>query len=160
MSKEEFLNGLKQALQGEVPASVIQENLRYYSQYISEETGRGTPEREVLEAIGDPRLIARTIIDSTVGVDGAGQGTWSAYESTYDEQGSPAYEKAGGRQSGSFHYYDLNKWYWKLLLGVIVVGVLFLVLAIVGGIFSLLVPLLPILIIVYIIMVLTRGSRR
>lgn len=159
MSKDEFLKGLEQALAGEVPASVIQENLRYYSQYISEETGRGTPEREVLEAIGDPRLIARTIIDSTVGVENTGQGAWSAYESAYDEQGGPAYEKTG-RQSGSAHYYNLNKWYWKLLLGVVVVGVIFLVLTIVGGIFSLLLPFLPILIIVYIIMVFARGRRR
>lgn len=157
MSKQEFLSGLEQALQGEVSAGVIRENLNYYSQYISEEIGKGMSEREVLDAIGDPRLIARTIIDSTVGIEDSGQKTWSGYESAHDRD--PAYEQTGPRQSGSFHYYDLNKWYWKLLLGLIVVGVILLVLMIVGGIFSLLVPLLPILLIVYLIMIFTRGRR-
>lgn len=40
MGKTEFLQGLKTELEGRVPYSVIQENLRYYDTYISEETAR------------------------------------------------------------------------------------------------------------------------
>ena len=36
MSRTEFLQGLKSELEGRVPYSVIQENLRYYDSYIME----------------------------------------------------------------------------------------------------------------------------
>ena len=35
MNKEEFLRRLRQALAGDVPPSVIEENIRYYDSYIS-----------------------------------------------------------------------------------------------------------------------------
>ena len=41
MSREEFLAGLEEALAGEVPASVIRENLNYYNSYISQEMAKG-----------------------------------------------------------------------------------------------------------------------
>lgn len=159
MGKEEFLRDLEQALLGEVPAGVIQENLSYYSQYITEEAGKGIQENQVIEAIGEPRLIARTIIDSTIEGEGSARADYSAHESVFNEQGEPAYEKKAGQTDGSFHFYNLNKWYWKLLGVVIVVGFLFLLLTIVGGIFSLLLPLLPVILIVYIVMALIRGTR-
>ena len=40
MSKAEFLQGLRNELEGRVPYSVIQENLNYYDSYISKETAR------------------------------------------------------------------------------------------------------------------------
>lgn len=160
MGKEEFLRGLEQALVGEVPTGVIRENLNYYNQYITEEAGKGVSERDVIEAIGDPRLIARTIIDSTLGVDGTSGTRDTSYGSAYTEQGEPAYERRTGQAGSSFHYYDLNKWYWKLLGVVIVLGILFLVLTIVGGIFSLVLPLLPVILIIYIVMIFFRGMRR
>ncbi len=40
MSREEFLAGLEEALAGEVPASVIRENLNYYNSYISQEMAK------------------------------------------------------------------------------------------------------------------------
>ncbi len=62
MSKAEFLQGLRNELEGRVPYSVIQENLNYYDSYISKETAGGTPEEAVIEALGgrtDMRLTAR-----------------------------------------------------------------------------------------------------
>ena len=38
MRKSEFLQELKEALQGEVSGGVLQENLRYYDNYITQET--------------------------------------------------------------------------------------------------------------------------
>ena len=68
MRKTEFLQELREALDGEVSASVIQSNISYYDQYISQEAEKGRREEEVIEVIGSPRLIAKTIIDSSKAV--------------------------------------------------------------------------------------------
>lgn len=60
MRKTEFLQELREALDGEVSASVIQSNISYYDQYISQEAAKGRREEEVIEEIGSPRLIAKT----------------------------------------------------------------------------------------------------
>ena len=41
MNRLEFLQGLKAELEGRVPHSIIQENLRYYDSYISDEAAKG-----------------------------------------------------------------------------------------------------------------------
>ena len=48
MNREEFLNRLGAALNGEVPPSVIQENLNYYDGYIREEAAKGRTEEEII----------------------------------------------------------------------------------------------------------------
>ena len=71
MRKDEFLQILRRALNGEVPPSVVEETIRYYDDYITQESRKGASEEEVIAEIGDPRLIAKTIEDTT---DGAGEG--------------------------------------------------------------------------------------
>ena len=60
------MQGLKSELEGRVPYSVIQENLRYYDSYIMEEAAKGQTEDEVIESLGGPRIIARTIVDAAL----------------------------------------------------------------------------------------------
>jgi hypothetical protein len=62
MNKREFLDILRQSLEGEVDNDTIEKNIRYYSDYISSQTDKS--EEEVIESIGDPRLIAKTIIET------------------------------------------------------------------------------------------------
>ena len=62
MNKDEFLRRLEDALSGEVPASVIRENLNYYADYLSQELGKGRTIDEIIEEIGEPNIVARTII--------------------------------------------------------------------------------------------------
>ena len=88
MRKEEFLQSLRRALNGDVPSRVIEENIRYYDNYITEEVRKGRTEEAVIDEIGDPRLIARTIEDTT---DGAGK---NQYEETY------SYENSGRQSDG------------------------------------------------------------
>ena len=64
MEKEEFLRTLGGALSGEVPQHIIQENLRYYDNYISDEMRKGRTEADIIEELGGPRIIAKTIIDA------------------------------------------------------------------------------------------------
>lgn len=157
MSKEEFLLGLEQALSGNVQPSVIQENLRYYNDYISSQVQTGHTQAEVLEELGDPRLIARTIIDTT---PGAGDGVFEEVpEDRYAGAGqsSSAYNRKAG---GNVHYYDLSKWYWKVLAMVMVFVVIMVVITVITGLLSLVIPILPIIGLVIVIMWFVQGPRR
>ena len=65
MSKNEFLEKLREALANDLDAAAVQDQVNYYSQYIDGETGTGMPEEAVTAELGDPWAIARTIIDSS-----------------------------------------------------------------------------------------------
>ena len=64
MNKEEFLNILRECLQGETNDSEIADTLQYYREYFYEEESKGRTEAEILQSMGNPRLIAHSIIDA------------------------------------------------------------------------------------------------
>lgn len=136
MDRNEFVSTLRGILTGEVPASVVEENVRYYDSYISQEIANGKSEREVLENLGDPRLIARTILDMQEN---------PIVEEEYDT----------GMIRKGFRW---DTWYGKLLILAIVVLVLALIISIVGGILSVVLPvLIPVLVIVWVIKKFTKN---
>lgn len=61
MNKSEFLRILRENLNLSLEKDAINEQLDYYDKYISDEIKKGRTEREVLDELGDPRLIAKTI---------------------------------------------------------------------------------------------------
>ncbi|MCI8560803.1 MAG: DUF1700 domain-containing protein [Dorea sp.] len=152
MTKNEFLDRLKEALGNDLAAPKVQENVDYYNQYILDEVKGGRNERDVIDELGDPWVIARTIIDASEGMQGMGTDSSYAYES--NGQGG-SYERQGGyvKRAGTS-----SRGWWKLivlLLGII--GVLIAVVAVVGGILSL---VAPILIPVLVVMVIIRSFSR
>lgn len=162
MSREEFLSGLEAALSGNVPSSVVRENLDYYNNYIRTEQAGGRPEGEIMEELGDPRLIARTIVDTT---PGGGDGQFEEYHSYGAFSGRGEHASAGQEQRqdrgyGKVHYYDLSKWYWKLLAVVVVILIFSVVITVVTGFLSLVIPLLPVIGLVLLIMWFVQGPRR
>ena len=64
MTKQEFLHNLTVALNLNVSDAVIHEQLAYYDKYISDEIAKGRSETEVIESLGSPRLLAKTIIET------------------------------------------------------------------------------------------------
>ena len=64
MSREEFLTELRKALQGRVSQQTVNDNLRYYEEYILTESHKGKTEAEVIAELGNPRLLAKSIIDA------------------------------------------------------------------------------------------------
>lgn len=64
MSREEFLTELRKALQGRVSQQTVNDNLRYYEEYILTESHKGKAEAEVIAELGNPRLLAKSIIDA------------------------------------------------------------------------------------------------
>ena len=62
MTREKFLQELRIALQGQIVQVQVNEQLGYYENYIIEESRKGRTEQEVIDSLGSPRLIAKTII--------------------------------------------------------------------------------------------------
>ena len=64
MTKQEFLDSLRMALASRVSASQVEENIRYYEDYINTQMRMNRSEAEVIAELGDPRLLARSISDA------------------------------------------------------------------------------------------------
>ena len=165
MSREEFLQGLREALEGKLNAAAIQQNVDYYSRYITEQMQQGKSEQEVMNTLGDPWAIARTLIDASDGTDDAivyesesGYSTNSG-SSDYTGYGTDREPDLGGMHH-SVHVFGFDTWWKKLLLILSIVLVVFVVVSIVSGLISLLAPVLVPLIIIMLIVRLIGGNRR
>lgn len=69
MDKMEFLDQLQVSLNGKLKEEQVADNLQYYNDYVEEQMRRGRTEKEIMEALGSPRLIARTILDANKAYD-------------------------------------------------------------------------------------------
>lgn len=91
MSCEEFLKQFREALEGKVSEQIIQDNVNYYRSYINDQAANGKSESEVLRMLGDPRLLAKTIEESSKFVSGGqssssnNYGSYSTSQSSDDE---------------------------------------------------------------------------
>lgn len=136
MTREEYLYKLRKALEGELPEYEIEEHIRYYNQYLSDSEDTKALEDKLRE-LGDPRLIAKTIIDT--------KNTKTSYD--YDSQEENTQEN---HNSFKIYRWDTLTWYQKLLA--VIIGLL--VLAAIIGIFVVGVNIffsviLPILIVIF-----------
>lgn len=61
MKKNEFISELKEALQHNMDAQSIKEHVDYYEEYILGEMKNGRSEEDVVNELGDPWAIAKTI---------------------------------------------------------------------------------------------------
>lgn len=145
MSKQEFIDRLRYALNGKVTPDVLQENLNYYEEYINTQIRMGRSEQEVLASLGDPRLIAKTIAETSGGT------RTETYAREYS--GNTGYEQSSYRNDGNFHR-GINKtvhmpgWLWVLIAILVIV----LIFSFVFSVLSFLAPiLLPILVVVFLV---------
>lgn len=63
MTKQEFLENLRRSLTGGLDYQTVNNHMQYYTEYIEMEIRKGRSEEEVLQELGDPRLIARTLLE-------------------------------------------------------------------------------------------------
>jgi len=70
MNRYEFISVLRAALTGKVPATTVEDNIQYYEEYIEIQLRQGKREEDVLEGLGDPRLLAKTIIEANKYAEG------------------------------------------------------------------------------------------
>lgn len=151
MDRNEFLAALEAALKGEIPDYEITGHVRYYDSYLQENNGK--TEEEKLNELGDPRLIAKTIIDAAA-LKGGNTNYRGSYENRdYTESSEPERQQEN-RQGVHYKTYtwDGLTWYQKLLALVILVLVVVVLLAVAGlGIHIFFSIVLPVLVIVFVI---------
>ncbi len=141
MDKQEFLEKLRLALSGKVAPGVVSENLTYYENYINTELRKGKSEREVLDALGDPRLIARTIVETSgraASAEGSGFSEGGAY------QGTGTYGDGREGWTSGNKMFRVSGWMVLLLVLIVVVVVLGLVFSVLRYLMPVLLPILAV----------------
>ena len=126
MTKQEFLDGLRRSLAGGLETQEINEHIRYYSDYIDSQIRMGISEEEVMASLGEPRLIAKTLL----GMEGV--------ETVTEE-----YVEDESAQDANYRYFNINGKTLKIpgwLFTILVCVVSFCVLTFV---FALMTRLLP-----------------
>ena len=134
MNRQEFLDKLRLALSGQIEASRVEENIAYYREYISAQIRMGQPEEAVLGNLGDPRLIAKSIISANMGEERYTQGRFAKEQMVEEEE-----YYAQTREQKLPKVVHLNGW---LALGVLILGVV----VIIGAIFSLISLFFPVIV--------------
>ncbi len=160
MDREEFLEGLARALRtAGMSEREIQDNVSYYDSYFRQQLSAGRTEQEILEELGDPRLLARTI----AGVrDERGYG--EVYEAPAGDGCEPEEREESSRGSGRAdgfrvhsHHFQIQSGLGCLIAGIVVFLIISLIFTIIGGLFSLLAPVLvPLLVIALVLRIFTR----
>lgn len=62
MDKREFIDRLRSSLAGNLSANLVEENVKYYEDYINSQIRLGFAEPDVIETLGEPRFLAKSII--------------------------------------------------------------------------------------------------
>lgn len=148
MTKKQFLEELRVSLEGMASPMVIQENLNYYENYINEQIQNGRTEEDVLNELGSPRLIARSIMDA------AGEDDYVQSEVYEDEQDNMAED----RFDNDTHVFTMSSAKFKIgcLLSVIVFAfILYLLFHIFSAMMVVLGPVILIGVIIALIMQMT-----
>lgn len=103
MNRQDFLNVLRAALGSELSAAAVEENVKYYEEYINAQIRMGKSEEEVLNMLGNPKLIARSIIEANRNAAGGGKQNSAGYSSSgYGNSGygSNGYGNGGSGNTG------------------------------------------------------------
>lgn len=159
MTRQEFLEELRIALQGEISQARINEHLRYYENYIMEEARKGRTEQQVIEQLGSPRLIAKTLIDTT-----------GSYEREYEEhtysdgyrqngQASKGFQADYSQEDGwdvRYGKFKINSWYGKLLM----IAVAILIIVLIANLVAFLLPIVIPVILILLVLSLVMGGRK
>lgn len=169
MTKREFLEGLRGALMGEIPDAEVINNIRFYEEYIN---SKASNENDAIEELGDPRLIAKTIIETYQMSHGplynnksheqsyhdahTSDGNTYKESHTYHEEDTNNYGK-----NASFQVHSSLTWYEKLII-ILITLVIIVIIVFIGGILLQLFFIigLPLLIVYFIYNIIKNNSGR
>ena len=111
MNKLEFIKILEEQLCLEMPKEQATAHVQYYERYINDQIQAGKTEEDILSILGDPRLIAMTLVDTNPPQENYQSQSESSrdyyYEETYQENPRRPYRPS------FFHWLDLSTWYGK-----------------------------------------------
>lgn len=139
MTKQEFLDELQRALTNKISAVAVTEHVNYYREYIEVEVRKGKSEEAIVQELGSPRLIAKSIL-TAAGME--------------QEQN----DGFGGDQTEEGHY-EASGWQRKLPMILVLITIM-VVLLIVGLLLSSVIRIfLPILLPLVLVIILIRWWR-
>lgn len=144
MTKQEFLEKLRISLNGKIAADQVEEHIRYYEDYINVELRKGSSEESVMASLGDPRLIARTIVATSGMAQSAEYGDGA---NAYREVENECREYDRGTEVRKLS--GVPGWVWIILVLLVVIIVL-------GAIFSVISALMPVLLPIVLIVLLVK----
>ena len=149
MNRHEFLKQLEHALEAEMNPAKVRGHVDYYRSYIAEEVKNGKPEKEVMDLLGDPWVIARSIIDSPLN-ETEDQYTYADYEEAEQEAPFGTPEIKIKKITG-----------WKIAAVCVgIVLILVLVISLLTGLISMLAPVLVPLLVIWIVLRIVENHRR
>ena len=141
MDKLEFLNRLRMTLNGSVPTRVVEENLNYYENYINSQVRMGYSEEEVLYSLGDPRLIAKSIISANESNNAKNRS--NSYQDIYEQE-----QHVQERQSTELRVKGMPGWLKIAITCLVIVGII----KIIATVVSVLLPMVfPVLLIYFLV---------
>ena len=149
MDKEEFIMKLQHALAGGMSGSQIAEHVRYYREYLDSEIHKGRTEEEILRQLGEPRLLARSILDANRR-SGAASGSAQEYD---DEVGGSRRE--ANRYNGNSQVRKVALPGWLVMLIVVVIAML--VIGVVSSLLYIFAPVIMTGLIVLLIVKVIQG---
>ena len=145
MNKKEFLDILYEQLSGQMLEGNVAAHVQYYRNYIEEEQRKGRSEDDILNELGDPHLIARTLLDTEAAA------SYNGHSSGYN--GYENFDSGHGKvKQHSFHL-DLTTWYGKLAVILIAAVVIILLCTVLS-------VLIPIMIVAGVILYVLRLRKR
>lgn len=151
MSRQEFIERLRISLKNALSPSMVEEHVRYYEEYIHAELNKGRTEQEILASLGDPRLIARTIIETNTSDESNETNQGWNYEEQYNNNGYGygGFQQTTTREAGEVRkMYHVPGWVW-ILVAVLIIIVIF---GIVMSVLSFLAPILiPIVLVLFLV---------
>ena len=165
-----FLDELSKALRGNIPDGYVKSNLDYYKQYIQEEKNKGRKEADIISELGDPRLIAKNIINtSPVKNENNRNGYYEEYdndswkesqEEDYIRRGQKRYDRTM-KTISFFNKASSNK-IGRILLGVgsfvVAAIMIWLFFGILGFLITYILPVILIVVLIKAIVGLFRGK--
>ncbi len=151
MTKSEFLDTLRRVLNRELSEAEAYSHVNYYDTYIRGQMAQGKSEQQVLDELGDPRLIARTILQVEGQEEEAGdmrteqtvytEGADGSYEETYSS-GSGYSDESSSPFGTQVHIHGFGWKGWLILILVLIV-----IFTVLGTVFAIAWRLLPVLLI-------------
>ena len=129
MTKKEFLQILRDSLDGEIPERDIQSNLHYYEEYIKTQA-MSSSEEDVIMQLGNPQLIAKSIIEA---FKASGHPfIREEHRNTSREQQYSSYEEEKPRHKSTYHI-NLPSWV-VTIVSILIVCIVLYVFFWIGGI--------------------------
>ena len=153
MNRTEFIEKLQRALAGGLNSSQVADNVRYYQEYIDTEVRKGRREEEVLAQLGDPRLLAKSIIEANKRA-----GTNYGSNREYDEEVAENWQSFNAEDEKP-HVKNVMLPGWLIML--IATVIVIVVIGLVTSLLYLFGPIIiGVLIVVLIVKIIQSNSRR